>query len=276
MNSHIPVHFSLLILKMLMFTLAISCLTTCNFLIHGPNIPGPYAILLFISLDLASITSPIHNWCCFCSGSISSFFLELFLHWSPVACWAPIDLGSPSFSILSSCLLILFLGFSRQEYWRFAIPFSSGSHSVWPLHHDPPVLGCPAGMAWFHWVRQVCGPSLIRLTSFLWACFQCVCLLMPSCNTYHLTWVSFILDVDSNRWNFIQMAIIYVTVSRIQNGEVFILNIKSKVLYLSTTTETTKLYWFTFKGNHSTYSQCVIISSLCLNHRCKRSWNWLV
>ena len=31
-----------------------------------------------------------------------------------------------------------------------AIPFSSGPGSVRPLHHDPPVLGCPAGMAWFH------------------------------------------------------------------------------------------------------------------------------
>ena len=29
----------------------------------------------------------------------------------------------------------------------FAIPFSSGSHSVRPLHHDPPVLGCPKVMA---------------------------------------------------------------------------------------------------------------------------------
>ena len=30
---------------------------------------------------------------CFCFGSVSSFFLELFLHWSPVAYWAPTDLG---------------------------------------------------------------------------------------------------------------------------------------------------------------------------------------
>ena len=30
----------------------------------------------------------------------------------------------------------------------FAIPFSSGPHSVRPLHHDPPILGCPTGMAW--------------------------------------------------------------------------------------------------------------------------------
>ena len=29
----------------------------------------------------------------------------------------------------------------------FAIPFSSGPHSVRLLHHDPPILGCSAGMA---------------------------------------------------------------------------------------------------------------------------------
>ena len=34
-------------------------------LIHGPNIPGSYATLLFIALNLASITSPIHNWVLF-------------------------------------------------------------------------------------------------------------------------------------------------------------------------------------------------------------------
>ena len=31
---------------------------------------------------------------------------------------------------------------SRDLKW-FAIPFSSGPHSVRPLHHDPPVLGGP-------------------------------------------------------------------------------------------------------------------------------------
>ena len=54
--------------------------------------------------------------CCFCFGSVSSFFLELFLHWSPVAYWAATDLGSSSFSVLSFCLFILFMRFSRQEY----------------------------------------------------------------------------------------------------------------------------------------------------------------
>ena len=47
----------------------------------------------------------------------------------------------------------------------------------------------------FHWVRQGCGPSVIRFTSFLWIWFQCVGALMPSCNTYHLTWVSLTLSV---------------------------------------------------------------------------------
>ena len=49
-------------------------------------------------------------------------FLELFLHWSPVAYWAPTCLESSSFSVLSFCLFILFMGFSRQEYWS-GLPF---------------------------------------------------------------------------------------------------------------------------------------------------------
>ena len=42
-------------------------LTSSNLpcLIHGPDISGSYAILLFIALDLASITSHIHNWVLF-------------------------------------------------------------------------------------------------------------------------------------------------------------------------------------------------------------------
>ena len=65
LNSPIPVHFSSLIPRMSTFTLAISCLTTSfdQFaLIHGPDIPGSYAILLFTASDLGSITSHIHNW----------------------------------------------------------------------------------------------------------------------------------------------------------------------------------------------------------------------
>ena len=55
--------------------------------------------------------------CCFHLGSVSSFFLELFLHCSPVAYWPPTDLGSSSFSVISFSPFILFMGFSREEYW---------------------------------------------------------------------------------------------------------------------------------------------------------------
>ena len=44
----------------------------------------------------ASVTSHIHNWVLFLLWLHPSFFLELFPHWSPVAYWAPTDLGSSS------------------------------------------------------------------------------------------------------------------------------------------------------------------------------------
>ena len=90
-----------------------------------------------------SDSHPSSQWC---HPAISPFFLELFLHWSPVACWVPTDLGSSSFSILSFCLFILFMGVLKARILKwFAIPFSSGPHSVRPLHHDPPRLGLPQG-----------------------------------------------------------------------------------------------------------------------------------
>ena len=64
---------------------------------------------------------PSTTVCCFCFGSIPLFFLELFLHSSPVGYWALTDLGS-SFSILWFCLSIPFMAFSRQEYWS-GLPF---------------------------------------------------------------------------------------------------------------------------------------------------------
>ena len=152
-------------------------------LIHEPDIPGSYAILLFTTLDLASITCHIHSWVLFLlwlhpfilSGITSSLISSSILgtYWSGEFLFQyPIILP---FHTVHGVLK------ARILKW-FAIPFSSGPHSVRPLHHDPIILGCPACMAWFHWVRQGCGPSVIRLTSFLWVWFQCVCPLMPSCN----------------------------------------------------------------------------------------------
>ena len=125
-----------------MFTLAISYLITSNLpLIHEPNIPGSCAILLFTALDLTSTTSHIHNGCCFCFVSVSSFFRELLLHQSSVAYWAPTDLGSSSFSVLSFCLFTLFMGFSRQEY-RSGLPFPS------PVDHILSDLSTMTHLSW--------------------------------------------------------------------------------------------------------------------------------
>ena len=91
-----------------------------------------YCSLQHQTLLLSPVTSTAGF--CFCFGSIPSFFLELFLHWSPVAYWAPADLGSSSFSILSFCFFILFLGFSRQEYWSDLLFPSPVDHIVSALN----------------------------------------------------------------------------------------------------------------------------------------------
>ena len=93
------------------FTLAVSCLTTSNlpwFMDLTFQVPMQYCSLLHRTLLLSPVTSTTGYY--FCFGSIPLFFLELFLYWSPVAYWAPTDLGSSSFSILSFCLFILFMG----------------------------------------------------------------------------------------------------------------------------------------------------------------------
>ena len=98
------------------FTLAISGLTTSNlpwFMDLTFQVPMQYCSLQHWILLVSPVTSTAG--CCFCFDSVSSFFLELFLHYSPVAYWAPTDLGISSFSVISFWHLILFMGFSRQE-----------------------------------------------------------------------------------------------------------------------------------------------------------------
>ena len=110
---------------MSMLTLAISCLTTFNFpwfMDLTFQVPMLYCSLQHQTLLRSPVTPT--TGCCFCFGSISSFFLELFLHWSPVVYWVPNDLGRSSFRVPSFCLFILFMGFSRQEYWG-GLPFPS-------------------------------------------------------------------------------------------------------------------------------------------------------
>ena len=114
---------------MLMFTLAISCLITSNlpwFMDLTFQVPKQYCSLHHQTLFPLPVTSKIG--CYFCFDSVSSFFLESVLYSSPVAYWVSTDLDSSSFSVTSFCLFILFIGFSRQEYW-------SGGPFLSPVDH---------------------------------------------------------------------------------------------------------------------------------------------
>ena len=106
------------------------------------QVPMQYCSLQHWTLFLSPVTSTTGYY--FCFGSIPSFFLELFLHWSPVAYWAPTDLGSSSFSILWFCLFLLFMVFSRQEY-SSGLPFPS------PVDHIVSEFSTmPARLEWPH------------------------------------------------------------------------------------------------------------------------------
>ena len=95
------------------------------------------------TLLLSPVTSAVGF--CFCFGSIPSFFLEFFLQISS----SILGTYQPG-EFLFQCPI--FLPFhtvhgvlkARILKW-FAIPVSSGPHSVRPLHHDLPVLGGPTG-----------------------------------------------------------------------------------------------------------------------------------
>ena len=139
------------------------------------QVPTQYCSLQHQTL-LPSPVTPMTG-CCFCFGFISSFFLELFFPWSPVAYWALTDLGS-SFSVLSFCLFILFMGFSRQEYWN-CLPFpspadhilselSTMTHPSWAALHSMAHSFIELDKAVLH---------VIRLVSFLRLWFS-VCPLM--------------------------------------------------------------------------------------------------
>ena len=154
---------------MWMFTLAISYLTTSNlpwFMDLTFQVPMQYCSY--------SIRLYFHHQSHPQLGVVfASFFLELFLHCSPVAYWAPTDLESSSFSVLSFCLFMLFIGFSRQEYWS-ALPFpspvdhilselSTTTHPSWVALH---------GMAHSFIELDKAVVHVIRLVSFLWLWFS--------------------------------------------------------------------------------------------------------
>ena len=108
-----------------MFTLAISCFDHFQFtLFHGPNIPGSYAILFFTELDFTFTTRQIYTWALF------SLWLNLFIPPGavfPLFSSSILDTywhGRFTFEVISFCLFILFMGFSRRECWS-GFPFPS-------------------------------------------------------------------------------------------------------------------------------------------------------
>ena len=163
---------------MLMFTLAIYCLHFQFALIHGPNFPGSYAILLFTASDFTSITSHIHNWVLFL------LWLRLFILSgvsSPLISSSILGTYQPGKFIFQCPIFLPFHtvhGFSRQEYWS-ALSFPS------PVDH---ILSELSTMTHTSWVAlQGMGHSFIELDkAAIWSdwlvfcdcSFQSVCSLI--------------------------------------------------------------------------------------------------
>ena len=158
---------------MSMLTLAI-CLTTSNipwFMDLTFQVPMQYCSLQHQTLLPSPVTSTTGH--CFLFVFVSSLFLELFLYSSPVAYWAPTDLGTLSFNVISFCLFILLMGFSRQGYWS-GLPFLSPvdhilselftkTHPSWVTLHSMAHSFIELDKAVVH---------VISLVTFLWLWFS--------------------------------------------------------------------------------------------------------
>ena len=117
-------------------------------LIHGPNIPNSYTMLLFPAWDLTSILSHIHSGVLFLlwlhlfilSGAISSLISSSILgtYWP-----GELIFQFPIFLTFDTVHGVLRAGILK---W-FAVFFSNGPHFVRTLHHDPSVFPGPTSMA---------------------------------------------------------------------------------------------------------------------------------
>ena len=101
------------------FTLVISCLGHFHlpwFMDLTFQVPMQYCSLQHRTLLLSPVRFTAE--CCFCFGSVFSFFLDLFLHWSPVVYWASRN-GNP---LQYSCL-------ENSMHWE--APQSLVGYSPW-------------------------------------------------------------------------------------------------------------------------------------------------
>ena len=162
---------------MLIFTLAISCLTTSN-LLWSMNLTFQVPMQYCSSQHQTLLSPPgtLTAGCCFHCGSASSFLLELYLHSSEAAYWIPTYLGvewGAHLSVLSFCLFILSMELSRQEFWS-GLPFpspvdyvlselSTMTHLSWVVLH---------GMVHSFTKLHKAVIHVIILFSFLWLSFS--------------------------------------------------------------------------------------------------------
>ena len=171
------------------FTLAISCLTTSNFpwfMDLTFQVPMQYCSIA----DLASIISHIHNWVLFLLW-LHSFILSGVI--SPVISSSILGTYQPR----SSLSVSYHFAFSYCSWGSQGKNKEVVCHSLlqWTTFCQTSPL-IPVHLGWPHRARlsfielDKAVVRVIRLTCFLWLWFQCVCPLMPSRNTYHLTWVS--------------------------------------------------------------------------------------
>ena len=154
---------------MLMFTLAISCLTTSNlpwFMDLTLQVPVQYclySIRLYFHQQSHPQLGIFSLWLCLfiVSGVISPLFS------SNIS--APTELQSSYITIIPFCIFILFMGFSRQEYWS-GLPFPSPwdhvlseqsaiNHPSWVAVH---------GMSHSFTELDKAVVHVISLVSFLW------------------------------------------------------------------------------------------------------------
>ena len=124
-------------------------------LIHGPDIPGSYAILLFTASDLASITSHIHSWV---------FFL-LWLH--------PFILSGVISPLISSSILGICLCTYQPEGTRSQLISKAKQGQAW--------LGLGWETTWVLIKFYPHGPHKLSTLSFpLYFCFYPLLLLSVS------------------------------------------------------------------------------------------------
>ena len=155
---------------MSMFTHAITCLTTSNlpwFMDLTFLVSVQYCSLQYQTL-LPSLVTPTTGYC-FCFGSASSFFLELFFHWSPVAHWAPTDLGNTSSLCYLSPFSYCSVGSQGKNtevvchsllQWTTFCQKHGSDHFFLLLSSNPVILKCK----WWEWVWR----NFHKLEAFFW------------------------------------------------------------------------------------------------------------